>query len=79
MWWPDPGPCIVCGAPHTTCVAPGTPTAIVIPQLPCRDGLVGERVVPVPAAAAVPLEPPPSFTTATYRRAIHGPKRRGVR
>lgn len=67
----DPGPCPVCGAPHTTCTAPSE-ASMHTSLLPCRD------------AAAVAAAPPPSapalqageFTTSTYRRAVHGKDRK---
>jgi hypothetical protein len=71
-----PPPCPVDDAPHTTCTSadyvPAAP--IVIVQIPCRDGV---QTVALPALP--PVAPPPSdtaFTTSTYRREIHGPKRR---
>jgi len=70
----DPGPCIVCDAPHTSCTAP---VVIAIVQLPQRDSyteppLVGE--VPLaspPIGAEAPLLPalePGQVTTASYRK-----------
>jgi hypothetical protein len=69
----DPGPCPVCGAPHTSCTAPSGPPAVV--QLPARDQ------APMPALAlpadprgqlhtAPPAPKPanPTFETGTYRR-----------
>lgn len=67
---PDPGDCLVCGAPHCSCGGPG----LEVVQLPARD-----------AAAALALETPPTlgdgtddrpFTTATYRGKKRGASRR---
>jgi hypothetical protein len=75
---PDPGPCPVDDAPHTTCTSAdyerGGP--IVIVQLPARDGVVdaGLRVPVDPPGALQPAPAVSSFTTGTYRRAVHGRK-----
>jgi len=69
---PDPGPCPVDDAPHTTCTSPDYEGAVTIVQAPCRDG-----IAPVPTVGAIQ---PPSlvgqvlqttlpegeFTTAGY-------------
>jgi hypothetical protein len=71
--WPAPPPCPVDDAPHTTCTsADYVPRApIVIVQLPCRDaGLAAEAQAAALASAAA--GPSTSFSTATYRRALHG-------
>lgn len=60
----DPGPCPICGAPHTACTTDNV-AAMTTLQLPCRD-----------AAAAAQPAPTPEFTTATYRRAVHGKDRK---
>jgi hypothetical protein len=58
----DPGCCPVDDTPHTACVAPAA--AIVVVQLPARDGLTTPRgPTTIPAGAT-----PGSITTATYRR-----------
>jgi len=62
--WPDPGPCPVDDAPHTTCCADSS-GALVIPQLPCRDALADTMVPPAPPPPVPVVE---SFTTKTYRR-----------
>jgi hypothetical protein len=65
----DPGPCPVDDAPHTTCTSPG------------YTGVLRSTDVDV-EPFTVPTDPPRihlragEFTTATYRRAIHGPKRK---
>lgn len=69
-----PPPCPVDDAPHTTCTSPDyVPSApIVIVQLPCRDAAIAAATT---APEAVPVSTPPtSFTTSTYRRAVHGRK-----
>ena len=60
FWKDDPGPCPVDDAPHTTCTSPDSPHAIVV-----RTG--------AHQTCSMPLPPPRVFTTATYRRALHGP------
>ena len=52
----DPGPCPVDDTPHTAC----TPESVAL-----QRATGGTRIV-------VPVEPPQQFTTATYKRAIHG-------
>lgn len=72
----DPGPCPVDDAPHTTCTATAPMETVMLPN---RDAAVAAR-----RAAAVSTTPPPSapplkegeFTTATYRRAVHGKDRK---
>lgn len=74
--WPDPGPCPVDDAPHTTCTSADYhgPTSLVIVQLPARDALLAASrpAMTVPPVVLQPGE----FTTATYRRAEHGPRSR---
>lgn len=65
----DPGPCPICGAAHTACTGQG-PAGIAIDQLPARTELA-RQTAPEPP----PVAPPVEFTTATYSRAKHGPKR----
>lgn len=69
----DPGPCPVCGAPHTACTAPNT-AAMTTALLPCRDAAqaAAAAVTPPPAPALGPQD----FTTASYRRALHGKDRK---
>jgi hypothetical protein len=62
---PDPGPCPVDGAPHTTCVPADNPPLVDV-QTPGRDALVASRAA---AAAAEAALQPGEFTTKTYRRA----------
>lgn len=66
----DPGPCIICGAPHTTCTGDAGP--YVIQQTPMRDAIVAAQTAAqptTPAPAATPV-----FSTASYRRALHKPR-----
>lgn len=65
----DPGPCPVCDAPHTTCTAPMTVTSQLLPM---RDAAAVAKTPPPAAPALAPNE----FTSATYRRALHGRKDR---
>jgi hypothetical protein len=69
---PDPGPCPVDDAPHTTCTSPDYDGAVTIVQAPCRDG-----IAPVPMVGAVNVPflvgqvkqqtlPPGQFSTAGY-------------
>jgi hypothetical protein len=68
MWRHDPGPCPICGAPHTACTADSG--AVVVAQMPARDAQVA-RTRALAAPSAVPCDPvapaPETFTTATYR------------
>jgi hypothetical protein len=73
-----PGPCPICGAPHSACTRYSGP--VVIAQLPARDAAAG---VPLHTAAPVPApEPAPprlpggAFTTGSYRRSQHGRRAR---
>jgi hypothetical protein len=71
MWfWPDPGPCPVDDAPHTTCTsAEYDPTApITIDQMPCRTAALAAE-----AARSNPTPATVTFTTKTYRRKLHHP------
>lgn len=68
MSWrrPDPGPCPICGAPHTACTTDSGP--VTVPQLPARDALMAQAQSAEPPAELVPpIEETESFTTATYR------------
>lgn len=63
----DPGPCIICGAAHTTCVGPSAGVG--------DDSAFGPRIVVETAAeaaaraqAALPPLAPGEFSTKTYRR-----------
>lgn len=68
-----PPPCPVDDAPHTTCTSSDY-VPIVIVQLPCRDAGIA-AATPVPEAGPVAeAAAATSFTTATYRRAVHGRK-----
>lgn len=71
-WWRhDPGPCPVDDTPHTACTPESVGRALVTVALPRPPVL--DRML----AAANPAPPAPvEFTTKTYRRAKHGPKRR---
>lgn len=71
----DPGPCIVCDAPHTTCTAPTTtPGRVIAPMFTTRGPLIIPIRPPGPIASTPVQEavqatlPPGSFTTGTYRR-----------
>lgn len=64
----DPGPCPICGAPHTACTVDSGPILVV--QTPERDALAARH------HAASPAPDPPqqqTFSTKTYRGE---PKRR---
>lgn len=68
----DPGPCKICGAPHTTCTGPAA-TAVAVQLLPARDALMlaGEtnaRAVRGPTPEGPTHTESAPFTTATYRR-----------
>ncbi|HEV8445451.1 MAG TPA: hypothetical protein VGQ44_01480 [Gemmatimonadaceae bacterium] len=70
----DPGDCLICGTAHCACGGP-----VVLRLLPQRDAMPAEvQSIEPPADLAPPVEcdpPPPSFSTAEYKRAIHGPKK----
>jgi len=71
-WWPDPGPCPVDDAPHTTCTSAdyaGGAGRIVVVQLPCRDAQLARPAMGLPPTVTLQ---PGEFTTATYSRAAHG-------
>lgn len=61
---PDPGECIVCGAPHCSCGG----GAIEVVQLPQRDAAAElARTSTATAAAVQATLPPGHFTSGTYR------------
>ena len=75
LWLGDPGPCPVCGAPHTTCTAYTGP--IVVAQLPLRDAAASAPSPVSPPLMAERIQaalPPGQFTTGTYRRQKRGRK-----
>lgn len=53
----DPGPCIICGAPHTSCTGDAGPT-ILVPLVQSRD---------IPPPGLTHYEKP-GITTKNYRR-----------
>ncbi len=61
-WRPAPGPCLVCGAPHSTCSDNGP---ITVQQLPATAEAISHGLVAEQVQATLPAG---SFTTATYRR-----------
>lgn len=75
----DPGPCPICGAPHTTCTG-AEYVPVVLVQLPARDAAIAttgnDLAKPSPPAASAPpavgetftTGPGETFTTGTYRR-----------
>lgn len=63
LGWPDPGPCPVDDAPHTTCTSPDYP--IVIDQLPAT---AANQRAALKAEQLQATLPPGQFTTGTYRR-----------
>jgi len=70
-WLPDPRPCPVDDAPHTTCVSPDYdpskyPAAQVV--VPIRRPFVLDETLAAMATRVVVPPDPPTFTTATYRR-----------
>lgn len=62
-WWrkPDPGPCPVDDAPHTTCTSPDYVPAQVILA-------AGTTPAPIVAPAPVPLTLRVELSTKTYKR-----------
>lgn len=71
VWWPDPGPCPVDDAPHTTCCSADVAKRIVIVQLPSRDESLAASRPPITLPPVVTLQPG-EVTTATYRRRRRG-------
>jgi len=69
----DPGPCIVCGAPHTSCTGPSVPT--VLAQLPQRDRAVAPVVSSTPVNDAVQATLPVGQTTTAHYRGKRGARR----
>lgn len=65
----DPGPCPICGAPHTACTADSGGGVIAIPQLPARDAAAPPVAPPLVADRVQSTLPPGEFTTGTYRGA----------
>ena len=73
----DPGPYIICGAPHTTCTGP-QPAPPEVPQQPAQTAAIPQTVLfgnsmpsAGPAAAPAPGPQPAqgeTFSTSTYRR-----------
>jgi hypothetical protein len=63
----DPGPCVVDDTPHTGCVSPDYD--------PLRYPAGGSITVRVERPQVLERTPV-TFTTGTYRRAVHGPRRR---
>lgn len=74
--WEDPGPCPVDDTPHTACT-----TVAAARRAGAPPGTL--VVIPVRPPAGLPVPPVAErveFTTATYRRDLHGPpglRRRG--
>ncbi|MEP7304210.1 MAG: hypothetical protein ABJA98_01705 [Acidobacteriota bacterium] len=71
----DPGDCPICGTAHCACGGP-----ITLQQLPQRDALLTHAQSIEPSAELAPpveCDPPPApFSTAEYKRAVHGRKPR---
>jgi hypothetical protein len=67
----DPGPCPVDDCPHHICVAPEAPEGVVVvTPRPPRDGPRQPRSAP-----RLIVRTASEFTTATYRREEHDPRR----
>jgi hypothetical protein len=60
-WKPDPGPCPVDDAPHTTCTSADYQPPLIIPQLPMKDAMT---------AAAAPSSPQPPRTPLPVRMRV---------
>lgn len=60
----DPGPCPICGEPHSSCGGGGPITVV---QLPARDAAVDTTASPAAAAPLGDGSDSRPFTTATYR------------
>jgi hypothetical protein len=74
LFFCDPGPCPVDGAPHTTCTAP-TGSVVLGPLTGTRIGpiVVEVRRPSVLDAPRNPVAETAPFTTREYQRAVHGP------
>jgi hypothetical protein len=59
----DPGPCPICGAPHTTCVGPTT-----------LDDGSGHLTIPPRVVGPIPTPPPVDFNVRDYSQVKHGRK-----
>ena len=68
-WKMDPGPCPVDDTPHTACTPESVARQHAITVAARRPRALDQLPPPAP--------PAPTFTTDTYRRALHGPKRKG--
>jgi hypothetical protein len=73
----DPGLCPICDAPHCGCTPGGADSIVIFSQ---RDAMAATAQSEEPAVELVQpvavAEPEPApFTTSSYKRAIHGPKR----
>jgi len=69
IWRRDPGPCPICGAPHTACTAESV-ASLAVPQLPARDASAPAAVYVAPQLRAEIVQAtlgPNDFTTGTYR------------
>jgi len=73
----DPGPCIVCGAPHTICTGETVMATAILgagidvppPSVPLATAsAVIVAPTPLRAEEIQTTLPPGQFTTATYRR-----------
>lgn len=77
MFREDPGLCPICDAPHCGCTPGGADSVVVLGQRDAMMATAQSNEPPVelvqPVAAAEP-EPTP-FTTSSYKRSEHGPKR----
>jgi hypothetical protein len=71
MFRQDPGLCPICDAPSCGCTAGDSSSVVLLPQ---RDARIAETPA-VPLVAELPAPEPEPFTTSTYDRTLHGPKR----
>ena len=75
LWRRDPGPCPICGAPHTACTT-DTAHSLIVPQLPARDASAPAVVAPLRAETLQATLPAGQFTTGTYRGGTNPRRRR---
>jgi len=68
----DPGPCPVDDSPHTTCCPSESEAVVVTEARPPRDGPRQPRSAPRIVVRALGET---EFTTATYRKEKHDPRR----
>lgn len=79
-WKVDPGPCPVDDTPHTACTPASVSTRQIVVTTVRRPRVLDRMAGPPPSVEDLPVTPPApevkTFTQATYKRAVQGPKRK---